>query len=235
MNYSSHRLRAQERNSNKKLLTSFLILVSSLIFAVFVGLPILAKFAVFISVIKKSDIDNKENAAITLFAPILESLPSATNSAIIAIYGTSEKDRNIILYLNSEKNDETITNDEGKFNFRGINLNEGNNKIEVKAKKDEQESEYAVLEINFKKEPPKLEILEPNDGQKFLGEAKISIKGQTDSGVRISVNDRLIIINNDGSFNYAVTLKDGENNFKFRATDAAGNVTEKELKLNYSP
>lgn len=235
MNYSSHRLRAQERNSNKKLLTSFLILISSLIFAVFVGLPILAKLAVFISVIKKSEVDNNENTAITLFAPILESLPAATNSAIIAIYGSSEKDRNIILYLNSEKTDETITNDEGRFNFRGINLKEGNNKIEVKAKKDEQESEYAVLEINFQKEPPKLEILEPNDGQKFLGEAKISIKGQTDSGVRISVNERLIIINNDGSFNYSVTLKDGENNFKFKATDAAGNVTEKELKINYSP
>lgn len=235
MNYSSHRLRAQERNVIKKLIFSLAILFGGILFAVFIGLPILARLAVSLSLIKKENTNVTDKISVSLFAPIIEPLPLATNSASIAIYGSSDKERTITLWVNGEKTDEKLTDEEGKFNFRGVKLKEGNNKIEARTKFKEEESAPSQVEIVYKKEPPKLEIQEPSEGQNMIGEAKITIKGQTDPDTRISINDRFVIVERDGNFSYPITLKEGENSFSFTAIDEAGNVTQKELKVNYSP
>ena len=233
--YSSHRIRAQERVIARKLVLSIVILVGGVFLAIFAGLPLLAKLAVGLSLLKGDEAKVTETAESPVFAPILEPLPQATNSSSILIRGYSDKDRQIIISVNGENAGSTETDSDGKFSFRNIRLNEGENKISVISKSKDNESEPADLTILFKKEPPVLEITEPSDGQTLRIEAKTLIKGYTDPDTNLSINDHRIIIDRDGNFSYPVTLSEGENIYQIKSEDTAGNQTVKELKINFAP
>jgi len=233
--YSSHRIRAQERVIARKLVLSIVILVGGVFLAIFAGLPLLAKLAVGLSLLKGDEAKVTETAESPVFAPILEPLPQATNSSSILIRGYSDKDRQIIISVNGENAGSTETDSDGKFSFRNIRLNEGENKISVISKSKDNESEPADLTILFEKEPPVLEITEPSDGQTLRIEAKTLIKGYTDPDTNLSINDHRIIIDRDGNFSYPVTLSEGENIYQIKSEDTAGNQTVKELKINFAP
>jgi len=235
MIYSSHRLRAQERRLAKKLVWTVVILFGSIFFAIFAGLPILAKLAVGLSYLRKEETSVSENSISPVFAPIVDPVTSATNSGSIIIKGITDKDRKIIISVNGEKAAETETNDEGKFSFRNIKLSEGDNKISVVAMYREDKSVPTEFTVLFKKEPPNLEISEPTDGATIRIEAKTVIKGFTDADASITVNDHRVILDREGNFNYPVTLSEGENIYKIQASDSAGNTTIKELKINFAP
>ena len=226
MEYSSHRLRAQEKKVFKKFIWSLIFLFGGLILGVFAGIPLLAKLAVGLSLIKSDKTTVYETGSSTIFAPVVEPLASATNSGTIIISGYSDIEREIIVSVNGQKAGENLTDEEGKFKFRGIKINPGENKISVIAKYKDQESVPSEFIIVYKKDPPNLEISEPSDGQTLNGEANITIVGSTDPDARISVNDRLVIVGREGSFNYPVSLKEGENIFKVKAEDDAGNSKE---------
>lgn len=49
----------------------------------------------------------------------------------------------------------------------------------------------------------------------------------------LRINGRIVIIENDGSFTYAVTLEDGDNNFEIVAEDKAGNKTTERLTVQF--
>ncbi|OGG31004.1 hypothetical protein A3I51_06130 [Candidatus Gottesmanbacteria bacterium RIFCSPLOWO2_02_FULL_38_8] len=203
--------------------------------AVYIGLPILAKIAIGLSLIGGRNTTINETTSINVMTPVVEPLPSATNSAMISIYGFSEKDRKILVLVNGREEATTDTGKEEKFKFNNIKLSEGENKIEVVAKYQDKRSTATEFFITYKKEPPKLEIAEPTDGQTIMGEAKINITGSTDSGNKVSINDRLVIVDRNGNFTYPITLSAGENIFNFKAEDDAGNSKQLEIKVNYSP
>lgn len=219
----------------KKLVWSGVIFFAGILAAVFIGLPLLARLAVGLSLIRKDTNTVNESTNFSVFAPIIEPLPNATNSAMLQVSGISDKDRQINLSVNNEKTGETVTDDEGKFKFRGISLKDGANTISVTAKYKDQESLPASFSIVFKKDPPRLEINSPSDGQTITGNADIYIEGVTDPDTRLSLNERLAIVDRNGNFRYQVKLNEGENSFKFKAEDEAGNSKESELKVRYSP
>ena len=234
MMYTSHRLRAQEKKVAKKLIFSGIFFLGGILFIVFAGLPLLAKLAVGLSLIKGETKTANESRNNPIFAPVIDSLPSATNSGTISISGYSDKEREIILSVNGEEQEQNMTDDEGKFKFRAVKITPGENKISLKAKYKDQTSESAEFSIAYKKDPPKLEISEPSDGQTIHNDANITIKGVTDPGSKISINDRLVIVERDGNFSFPESLHDGENEFKITATDDAGNTNEDDIKINYS-
>jgi hypothetical protein len=61
------------------------------------------------------------------------------------------------------------------------------------------------------------------------------IKGLTDAGVIIWINDRFVAVKDDGSFNYSIRLQDEENTLNILARDSAGNETRLERKVIYQP
>ena len=63
---------------------------------------------------------------------------------------------------------------------------------------------------------------------------QVTIQGTTDNGVGITINDRIMSVNDSGKFQYSTTLNSGTNQFKVVATDQTGNATEKDITLNFS-
>lgn len=235
MQYTSHRLRAQERKVRKKFIWTIIYIIAGFLLAIYVGLPLLAKLAVGLSLIKGEEKQTTENITTSLLAPIIEPIPTATNSASVSIRGYADKNATIIVSNNGNEVTRIDTDDEGNFLFRNIRLSSGDNKISLVAEKNDQKSDSTSISINYKNEPPPLEITEPSEGQIIRDDNKIEIKGNTSPDVKVSINDRLVIVDTDGSFSFPLTLSEGENTFNIKAEDDAGNTNEMEFKVTFSP
>jgi len=59
--------------------------------------------------------------------------------------------------------------------------------------------------------------------------------GSTKIGSALTINDRFARVADDGSFRYSFALSDGANALNFKATDPAGNTTEKSLSVTFNP
>ena len=85
MQYTSHRLRSQEKKLNKKLVKTVVLIIVGIIAAFQIGLPLLAKIVVGLSFLRKDRGITEKSADSLLFPPSLNSLPEATNSAMIIV------------------------------------------------------------------------------------------------------------------------------------------------------
>lgn len=236
MELSSHRLRQEEKKLTRKLATSLAIVAVSGIFVIFFGLPLLAKVVFFMTGGSPKQTQNTTDTSLALLPPTLNPIVTATNSARISISGYSVIDATITIVVNDEESAKVPTDKEGKFYTPEITLQEGENKINAfVVRKDQESSPSATYTVIYKKSNPKIEISSPQNGVHIRQDNRdIIILGTTDAGNRLTINDRLVIVQNDGSFNFKVTLSDGDNTIKLQAADNAGNITEQELKLNFS-
>src|SRR3990167_2616665 len=225
MKLSSHRLRQEEKKFTRKLITSLTIVAVSGIFVIFFGLPLLAKVVYFTSGTQKQT-QNTSDTSLALLPPTLDSISTATNSAKINVSGYSISDAAIIVVVNGEESTKIPTDKDGKFNSNEISLKEGENKINAfVVRKDQESSPSATFIVIYKKSNPKIEISSPENGARIRQDNRdITISGTTDPGNRMTINDRLVIVQNDGSFNFKVTLSDGDNIIKLQAADDAGNT-----------
>lgn len=236
MYISSHRLKVQEKNLKKKFFKTVILLIVSVILVIFVGLPVLARLAVGLSLLKGNETQNTIKENNPLFPPSLEPLPEATNSATITVAGVSDKDREVVISVNNREIQRLETDELGKFTARGISLEDGENTVSVVIEKDNQKSNPATQTITYKKEAPEITISEPVEGQVFCCDQKdVIIKGTTNEDAKLSINERYVIVDRDGGFSYKVTLNDGENTIKLKSEDNAGNIKEIEFKLTYNP
>ncbi|MGH7202887.1 MAG: hypothetical protein ACREHC_00405 [Candidatus Levyibacteriota bacterium] len=167
--------------------------------------------------------------------PTLDPVVSATNSAQIAISGTSLADQKINLYINGNLVDNTIVQEDNNFNFPSVPLQNGQNSIKsIAVTKDNNKSNASnILSISLLNKPPELTIEQPQDGQGFDKNAgPVNIQGQTDPGSQVTINDFVGIVDDQGKFSYLYNLKDGDNDLKIVATDQAGNKTTKEIHIH---
>jgi hypothetical protein len=122
--------------------------------------------------------------------------------------------------------------------FQFITLSEGENDVYVVSrteKKSEAQSKHHTIMLNTK--PPTLTITSPQDKTTITRrrEQSITISGTTDPKTRVYLQDKLLFTNNQGNFSGQYQLGDGENILKFRAIDAAGNITESMLTVYFKP
>ena len=199
------------------------------------GIPLLVSFSLFLSG-QRVDEPSKNTSSAYLSPPVLNQTASATNSAEFIITGTARKGEEIHLYVNDSLSEKQEAEDNGNFSFK-VTLQTGDNKIKVKSKKDDNESDFSnELEIVYKNEPPSLSLDSPSDGQKFEKDQNTArVSGKTDSGVRITVNGFWAVIDENNNFSYSLPLQNGDNTIMIEAIDQAGNKTEKEIKVTYSP
>lgn len=232
----SRRSRVQERRLSKNGL--FLIFVSLSLFIVLVvfGIPAIVRFAVFVSSIKGGQ---EQSLGEDKTPPIPPRLKEATNNytreSKITMNGRAEANSLIIVFNNGKKVKELDVDDSSLFSV-DIDLTAGENSVYAVAR-DQAGNESGASStriITFDNTPPDLQISKPADGETVY-ESGAAVEGKTEPGAKVTVNDRMVIVNNDGSFSQKITLVEGQNTINITVLDPADNKTEKQIKVTYSP
>lgn len=225
----------ESRTKKDLAITLGIILIVTFLLIKF-GIPLFANVGLFISGLKNKSIENNQTKEkIYVMPPVLNPLPDATSSAQIIVSGKGVKNQEIKIYVNDSFSEETNVSDDGNFSVT-VDLEKDDNYIKAKAFEGKNFSEFSEeLKILVLTSPPKLEISQPSEGQNFSKDNQdIEVKGSTETGVNVTVNGFVAIVDENGSFSYRLRLQGGDNNIKIVAYDDAGNKTEKELKVTYS-
>ncbi|MBU2036445.1 MAG: hypothetical protein ABH819_01975 [Patescibacteria group bacterium] len=235
-NYS-RRIAVEERKNKKKALTFIVLSFSTILFLFFFGIPLIAKFASFVTDLTKKNtpIILKDNTPPA--PPRFNNLPDKINKSQINISGNTEEGSVVTIFINGLDN-EIISDNYGEFNFLA-NLELGENIIyaTVKDQSGNKSTESKTYVINYDNEAPEIIINSPSDGENYYGQSQkeIEITGNTDPQGDLTINDRFITIDDDGNFKYKYSLNDGENTLTFKAIDKAQNETEKTITVSFTP
>lgn len=231
------------RNFERRTIRNTILMVLGIILIIFIivkfGISFLVGFSGFLTSPNQSSQTTSQNQIGYIPPPVLNPLPTATNSAHIVISGKAAKDETINLYINNDLQDKVMTDSNGNFSF-SENLSLGNNLINAKSEKNSKQSDFSnSINTSYLNSQPKLDVDSPSDGQKFdkntIGTGNtINISGKTDPGVSVTVDGFWAVIDDNNNFSYTLALQNGDNQIKIVATDQAGNKTEKDLKVNFS-
>jgi hypothetical protein len=233
--YHSRLGRYQEKILTKRLILSIIGSIAIVVFLVVFGLKILINFSLVVDKIRgKSATPSLAPAFIQ--PPILDSLPSATNSAVLTVSGTGEAKLTVILFINEKQTKSVTVDDNGIFRIRDVVADEGQNTISAKLVDDQgNKSELSnVMTVFISKKEPLLEITTPVDGTSMSGDNTVVIvSGKTDPDNAVTVNNRFAVVQQDGSFTFTYVLSEGENILTIEATNVAGNKIKVERKVTY--
>ena len=227
----------EEKNIRRAILYIFLTLALAGVL-IFAGIPLLIKMAIFLGNLRSSSKLPEKQDEIPPAPPRLVVPFEATNSAQFSLKGYTESGATVKLFNSSLSFGEVVADNEGNFSLEGLKLTTGRNEITAVAIDSEgNESQASLPEtIDYDTTPPALEITSPENETTITGlEKELIIRGRTEEGVRVTINDRLVIVGPGGDFNYQYSLQEGENSFRIVAQDEAGNQTTQELKITYSP
>ena len=232
------RLASAEEKRNMRRAVLFVVLtIATLVLIFTAGIPLLAKFAGFIGDLKKSTtpIDINDNTPPP--PPTVGNLPEFTNQQKLGISGYTEAGATVKLFFNNSEQ-EVVAAEDGQYNF-SVMLSKGENNISLTSK-DTGGNESAKSTTHttvFDNESPDLSVSSPSDGASFFGskQRQLTVSGSTESGANLTINDRPIKVNEDGTFSYTTTLNEGNNDFYIKTHDKAGNSTEKKVSVSYSP
>lgn len=237
-NKRSRLARRLEQQSKRNLLISALGIFVVLFLIFKFGLPLLINFTLFISGFKNSQDTTAEKSVSFVSPPVLNPLPTATNSAEVTISGSALQKQTVMLYLDGGLVGKMKVDKDTNFIFKDIKLTKGTNIITARAldEKGKESADSDPITVLLKTDSPQLSIDLPSEGQSFSKDDKTAqVRGKTDSGAKVTVNDFWAIVDENGNFSYQLPLRDGENKIVVVALDEAGNKTEVERKVNYSP
>lgn len=176
----------------------------------------------------------EENSALVP-VPQMDILPEITNKQSLTVTGQAEPGGTLRFTLNGEKRD-VLANSSGAYST-DFTLHDGDNTVRVQAvdSKGNTSREISAQVVLDTKEP-NLTINTPSDTVSFKGkkEQNLTITGTTDPDAKITVNDRIAIVNTDGTFSITFSLNEGENQFSITATDEAGNQKQEAKTVTYS-
>lgn len=226
----------EEKKNTRRAIFFIVITLAVLAGLFFYGISLSANIATFFSGLKTGNTITQVKDTTPPGPPYLANLPEATNQQNLEITGTCEPDATVILSVNNNESN-TLADKDGNFVFT-VSLNKGQNTIWAKVRDQagnvSQPSD--TFTVTFDNEAPKLDISSPQDGTSFYGSKQqlVTITGTTKPGSSATVNDRLIRLNDDGTFSYQYNLSTGDNVLNFSVTDQAGNKTDKSLTLHYS-
>jgi large repetitive protein len=242
--YHSHherRSRLADLENRRLFKQTALIILSVVIFVsalIFLGIPALIKLAIFLGDIRSTSAPVEQSDTIPPATPQIVTLPVATSSAELDISGYTEAGAAVSLYQNGAHLVDSLASDQGDFVFPMVTLNPGLNRFYAVAKDaaGNESPPSSTQTIVYDSKAPNLVIDNPKDGQQFNGASAqmITVSGTTDPDVSVKLNDRLLVVNLDGTFTSKYPLQDGSNPLHFVATDAAGNTTNLDLTVSFS-
>ncbi len=227
----------EERNNFKNAVIFIVLTIAVVVILVVVGIPTVGKVASFVSGLRGGNTPIALNDKTPPAPPTFGVFPDFTNQATINVSGTAEAGANVKLTFNGKEQDILVDKD-GNFTFPNLALKSGDNTffafaIDPAGNISQKSVEKKVVYDN---KPPILSIDSPADGSRFIGsgQRQVTIQGTTDSGAGITINDRIVSVDDAGKFQYTLTLNSGDNKFMVKSVDQAGNLTEKEFTLNFS-
>jgi hypothetical protein len=234
--YYSRLASTEERKNTRKAILFVVLTFVAIIAVIFLGLPLSAKFIGFVTSFRKSTPQTSIKDIAPPGPPNFNDIPDAVNKPNLSISGTAEPEATVILTFNDSE-EEVISTSDGTFTF-SLTLKKGENTLVAKAKdsagnESVSSDKYTVLYLS---DTPSLEITSPSDRSQYFGtkQQQVAIKGKTDIGVSLTINDRWVKVADDGTFSSTVSLNEGDNTFNIKAIDKAGTVTEKNLTFTYS-
>ena len=227
-----------QKKSRNTLIISILAIVGIIFLLFRYGLPFISDASfIFGRATSTDEVKEQSLEEDQTFVPIpnIDSLPKATNESEITLTGTSLPGLKIDIFLNGAKVKTALVNSNGDFDAT-LDLTEGENIIKTKAIKNNINSDFSNSTIViFKKKEPELSIDSPSDGAEISGQNPIEVKGKTDPGSSVIVNDFQAITNSNGDWSYLLTLRQGDNEIKVSTIDSASNKAEKVIRVKYSP
>ena len=234
------RLASIEERRNTR--NAILLIILTIVLAValfFYGVPLLGKFTTFVASFKKTKVTNSAVSDTTPPAPPrFDTFSEFTNKNKITLTGWAEPGSTVKLTFNGQVQETQADGTSGNFSL-DENLVNGENDFSATAKDPagNESQPTKTYKINFNNKPPSLTVNSPSDGSQFFGtnQRQITINGKTDANVQITINDRIVFVEDDGSFQFTTTLSEGQNKFTIKAVDQAGNSTEKDIALSFSP
>lgn len=224
----------EEQAIVKRIVYLFLISIVLAFLLLTFGVPLLGKVSDFIGTVLRTEETDSEDEKTSLNAPRVDSLPEATNSTRLAIFGFSDSGNKVKIFLNGEEAGETGT-DGGKFRFEDLRLVEGTNEIWVKGFNDKGEGSDTSNKqvVLLDREEPKLEVEGPAEGQSFSGNNRVRVYGQADKDAQVLANGFLASTDLEGKFEVFVPVVEGENVLEIRAVDGAGNSKIETRKVHF--
>lgn len=160
--------------------------------------------------------------------PHIDPLPEFSNKKEIEVKGRAEPDATLFLKHN-DKIKEIAINSQGEFSLQ-VSLVGGENSFKAWAKDNagNEGQESNTQTVVYDASPPDLSISSPQDGTNFFGDEQrdIEIVGTTEPGAQVQINERIVIVDDEGNFNHSTRLEEGENSFTVVSQDKAGNKTE---------
>ncbi len=233
---SSRLHRSENKREKQRIVLAISGTVAILAFLGVFGVKMLEGFSLLLDKMRGTTPQQQAQNQLIL-APVLDPPVEATNSAAISVTGRGQPDLTFILYVNEKEFKKTPVPKDGNVTIENVTLDEGKNTISAKLTDDKGNiSDLSnVVAILVKKGKPTLDVSAPSDGSRLFGDKKtITVSGKTDGDIQVTVNDRLAVVRNDGSFDFTFMLTDGENILKIVATDTAGNQTTVEKKVTYT-
>lgn len=234
--YSRKRIVEQKNNVKKAILFTFGSILVVVLLVVF-GIPAVSNLLGVLTDIKQSNTPSQIDDTTPPITPRFDPIQKHTNKNELEITGRTEPGATVFLLFN-DKNSEVLANSEGSFRSTA-NLTEGENTLYAYAKdtSGNQSDNSTTILILYDKTPPMIEILKPTNNSEFVGpkERQLTIEGKSEENAKVTINGRHVFVENDGSYSYTISLSEGENKFIVRAEDEAGNSTDKEFVVRFSP
>jgi hypothetical protein len=234
-NYASSRLAKKEKSKVEKQTFYYLFFgVAILLFFVFFLVPKLISF--FFTFIDKEAIFVEEDT-VPPQMPVLSNNPAeATFSANLNLHGFAEPKSKVIFLVNSTKSAEVEVAEDGQFEHK-LALVEGLNELSIFStdgvgNESLSTRSYAITRDS---QVPNLEIESPTDGSviELKKNRTTTIKGTTEPGAKVFINDRLVLADEEGNFSTNYYLAEGKNELNFVVTDKATNKTERKIEVEF--
>lgn len=237
--YSS-RLAKKERVRNLRLTVMLSLLTGGILAGlVYFGIPLFVQVAGWWGDVQSTNEPIASDDTLAPPAPQLLLSTAITNQPTLSVRGFSEPGSSVGVYINTQLSKQVVTESNGQFLASDLTLKLGPNEVfAVATDASGNASESSKKEkVIYDNQPPKLTIENPLSGASFQGKDKkmLEIKGYTEEDARVWINDRVVIMGSGGKFLSSMSLNSGEQTFRVKAVDPAGNETLEDIVVTYTP
>lgn len=227
-----------KKNNLKILSSAFFFFIVSIAFVLTMlrfGVPLIISFT---SLLNRKDQPTNDLSFNFVPPPDLFSLKDVTNTATIELQGKSFSMGIVKVFVNQKEADKIEVKANDLFSST-VALDNGENFIYALIINSEGKvSEPSkTISIIYDNSLPLLEISSPANQTRYSGNSQktIFIEGQTDKDNLLFISERQAVVDKNGRFKFSLNLSEGENIIKVAAENSAGNKTEKEITLYFSP
>jgi hypothetical protein len=170
-------------------------------------------------------------------APVLDATPQFTKDSALVVQGIIPSfgratDRKVSIALNGGKAVVVPIDANGHFALP-LNLVDGTNQLIVSLVTPTDVVASTSSTVVLDKAAPPLAVSKPKNGDTVDG-TTLTVEGKAEPGATVLVNDRNVIVGQDGSFSDTVSVQAGALPITVIARDRAGNETKSQLAVTVS-